>query len=492
MNTPNLLFIFTDQQAAKTMKVYGNDLIHTPNMDRLASDSIVFKNAYVSQPVCTPSRGTIMTGLYPHSHGCIENNMHLNKDILCLPELCNFEEYNTAYYGKWHLGDEIFTQHGFKDWKSIEDGYREYYSVERDKSTHSSYYEFLVKNGFTPDKKMNDGFKYFSRGYSASFPEEFSKPVFLANEASQFIKENKNNPFILYVNFLEPHTPYHGPRDNQYDLDKISLPENFYSDNERDIPFKIRLFQKRVYNKGASGLPAKTEDDFKRIIANYWGSISLVDSALGKILDTLGESGIDSNTIIVYTSDHGDMMGSHKLLTKCVMYNEAVKVPLLLKIPDINCSKKVVENPVSQVDLIPTLVEAMGKPVPGNLDGFSWIPFLEGKSHLQEENVFIEWNGRDCGYKNIISDSKIPDIWKEDASTDEIITAISDPVRTIITPDMWKYNHSAIGEDELYNLKSDPYEMNSLATDPKYSILVGELKNKIYSWQQRTNDITGL
>ncbi len=153
---PNLLFIFTDEQAAKTMAAYGNKMIETPNLNKLANESIVFENAYVTQPVCTPSRSTLMTGLYPHTNGCTANNIQLSEDTLCFPEMADFADYKVAYHGKWHLGDEIFRQHGYQEWVSIDDGYRRFYSDEKDKNDHSSYYHFLVENGFKPDVKTDD------------------------------------------------------------------------------------------------------------------------------------------------------------------------------------------------------------------------------------------------------------------------------------------------------------------------------------------------
>jgi len=117
---PNLLVLWTDEQRADTLAVYGNRRIHTPHLNRLATQSFVFRDAYVSQPVCTPSRATVMTGLYPHQCGCTANNIPLRADTPCLPELLADPDYATGYMGKWHLGDEIFAQHGFREWVSIE------------------------------------------------------------------------------------------------------------------------------------------------------------------------------------------------------------------------------------------------------------------------------------------------------------------------------------------------------------------------------------
>lgn len=125
---PNLVFIWTDEQRADTMAAYGNTRIHAPNLNKLAAESVVFEKAYVTQPVCTPNRSAVMTGLWPHTTGCIKNNIPLPRDVRCLPELLDDSDYRTAYMGKWHLGDEIFAQHGFEEWVSIEDGYASHYN----------------------------------------------------------------------------------------------------------------------------------------------------------------------------------------------------------------------------------------------------------------------------------------------------------------------------------------------------------------------------
>jgi len=475
---PNLLFIFTDEQAQSVMKAYGNEKIQTPNMDMLASKSIVFQNAYVTQPVCTPSRSTLMTGLYPHTNGCVKNNVPLDENIPCFPELGMFSDYQTAYMGKWHLGDEVFAQHGFNIWRSIDDGYRMYYREGRNKMQHSTYHSFLIENGFKPDAQYEDGFAYFSRNFCARLPEEYSKPAYLAKEAIEFLKANKHNPFILYINFFEPHMPFFGPRDNQYNPEEVTLPENFYHELSSKNPLKTRLFREVYYREGQSGLELKTENDWRQLIANYWGLISLVDTYLGHILHTLEELNLFDNTIIVYTSDHGDMMGSHRLLGKCVMFEEAVKVPLLLYIPDMDCHGRTVYNPVSQIDLVPTLLDAMGQSIPSHLQGYSWMPFLKGTGPSAMDDVFIEWNGND----GAIFTSE-----EYEGKTD-IEDALSDAVRTVITADRWKYNWSKLGEDELYNLNNDPYEMNNLVTDRKYSALIQTMRKKIIAWQKRTKD----
>ena len=208
---PNLLFIYTDEQAYDTLSAYGNPQIEMPSLDRLAEQSCVFDRAYVTQPVCTASRSALLTGLYAHTNGCIENNHSLPETVRCLPEML-VEEYATAHIGKWHLGDELFAQHGFEEWVSIEDGYTPYFTEGRDNSTTSDYHNYLINSGLQPAEGDR-----FGRAEAARFPEEMGKPAFLARESSRFIRQHRDEPFVLYVNFLEPHMPFFGPRDDQYD-----------------------------------------------------------------------------------------------------------------------------------------------------------------------------------------------------------------------------------------------------------------------------------
>ena len=485
MRPPNLLFIFTDEQRFDTMAAYGNAAITMPNLNRLASESVVFEQAYVTQPVCTPSRATIMTGLYPHTCGCTENNIPLPEDVPCLAEMLQPGAYVTAYHGKWHLGDEIFGQHGFDEWRSIEDNYGRYYSEGRDPQARSTYDHWLRERRFSPANGAR-----FGRGETARYPEAYGKPAYLAGEASRFIREHQDEPFVLYVNFLEPHMPFFGPRDDQYDPDRVALPANFEARPTDQQPLKTRLFERAYYNQGHSGLTLRTEADWRRLIANYWGLCSLVDTHVGTILDTLSACGLDENTIVVYTSDHGDMMGSHRLLAKCVNFQEAVRVPLLIRLPAQSAQRRGsrIADPVSQVDLVPTLLDLMGQPAPDHLQGKSLSPWIEGAADVPPGDVFIEWNGHNNGLGDVIGKVSIPEYLRGLAPETEIAAAITDPVRTVITPDGWKLNYSPLGEHELYNLGDDPLEMDNLASDPDMRPQMEALVSKIRCWQEETGD----
>jgi len=480
MPGPNVLFLFTDEQRADTLAACGNPRIHTPNLDRLAGQSTLFERAYVTQPVCTPSRSTIMTGLYPHTTGCTANNVPLPAGTPCLPELLPPGDYVTGYHGKWHLGDEVFRQHAFDEWVSIEDMYVPHYSPGRDRSARSDYHRFLLAAGVHPPPRG-----IFGRAETARMPERLSKPAFLAREACRFIRANARRPWILYVNFLEPHMPFFGPRDGQYDPSDVTLPGNFDAPPAEDQPLKARLMARYYAERGHSGLPLRTEADWRRMIANYWGLCSLVDTHVGTILEAVADCGLWDETVVVYTSDHGDMMGSHRMIAKCTMFEEAVRVPLLVKLPGQGRGRGVV-GPVSQIDLLPTLLDLLGAPAPPELQGASLRPALEGRAGGREE-VFVEWNGDDSGLP-LDDGGDYPDDLAAIAPAAAARAAVGDPVRSVVTADGWKLNASAAGENELYDLHADPLETANLFRRPESARVLRRLTDRIRRWQERTAD----
>ncbi len=482
MRRPNLLFIYTDQQRFDTLKAYGNHAIDMPNLNTLADRSCVFDRAYITQPVCTPSRSSILTGLYPHTNGCTANNIPLNFDIPCLPEMLP-DSYETAHFGKWHLGDELFPQHGFDHWVSIEDQYNKHFRPERDKNKVSDYTKWLVDKGYAPENG-----RCFSRGESNRLPEKHSKPAFLAQQSARFIRDNRENPFCLFVNFLQPHSPYTGPRDDQYDPSVLPLPGNFECPPTNDNHLKNRLYHRCYAEGGKAGIPSADPAAIRRLIARYWGLCSQVDTHCGTILDTLRECGLWDDTIIVFTSDHGDMMGAHQLITKAVMYEEAVRVPLFIKPAGEACSYRI-ESPVSQVDLVPTLLEIMGQNPPDHLQGRSLADALSGNTEPDSKDVFIEWNGKDGVLSDASEKSDFPDL-SEDIPLEKMLDSITDPIRTIISGEgRWKLNFSpALVQHELYDLEKDPYECQNLFEKSSMENKAAELAERLQKKQVDVND----
>ncbi|MBI3210314.1 MAG: sulfatase-like hydrolase/transferase [Candidatus Solibacter usitatus] len=452
---PNLLFLWTDQQRADTMAAYGNTRFHVPNMNRLASESVVFERAYIAQPVCTPSRSCMMTGTWPHTNGCIHNNIRLSAEAKTLPEILNDSHYRTGYFGKWHLGDEVFAQRGFEEWAAIEDGiYQQYYSAGRDPNARSAYHHFLIRQGYTPDTKNG-----FSRRIVTKLPVEHSKPSFLAQEASSFIMKHRAEPWMLYVNFLEPHTPFGSALDMLHTEEEARLPDNFEKTPENEPEWYIEK-RKGFHRAKTDGFDMTQRKGWQEASRNYAGLCSLVDQALGRILWTLEASGMAENTIVVYTSDHGEMMGSHGLLTKQVMYQEATHVPYLIRAPFRKQKPMRVARPVSHIDTVPTMLELLGRKDAIGQQGESLVGAITGQR--RESDVIIEWNreGPDQGPS----------------------------ARTVVTPDGWKLVQHDTDKALLFHLAKDPLELKNLYGKPEVAAKQKELRGKITAFQKKTND----
>ncbi len=492
MAQPNLLFIYTDQQRPDLLAAYGNDLIQMPNLNKLAEESVLFEQTYVTQPVCQASRATILTGLYPHTTGVGTGHIYetLKEETPCLPEMVE-SDHVCAHYGKWHLGDDVFAQHGFDDWVSIEDmQHRPVYTKDRDRFKHCTYHDFLAEKGYKPDQVADDGFRGFSSKFCARLPEALGKPAYLAREASRFIRDNKTRPFILYVSLFEPHQPYFGPRDDQYDPAEITMPANFANPPTEDQSLKARvlyhLYRERGFGErgyGNDGL--NTEADWRSLIARYWGLCSLVDTHVGTILDTLAECSLTDNTIVVFTSDHGDLMGSHQLRGKGLMFEESVRVPLLIRVPGE--ADKRVKGPVGHIDLVPTILDLMDQQIPDHLQGKSLLPLMQqSETPSADSDVFIEWQGPQP------PEGFVPECMQGIVTEEDIEASVLDPVRTIVTSDGWKFVCSPLGEHELYYLEEDPIETRNLVRDPRYRPLLQDLTERLRKWQQDTDDTVDL
>jgi len=485
MAKPNLLFIYTDEQRYDTLRCYGNDIIEMPNLNALAESATVFNRAYVSQPVCTPSRASLLTGLTPHTCEMHHNNLTLPEQTRCLPEMIS-SEYTCAHIGKWHLGDEIYPQHGFSYWKATEDSYHAFYRKDRDQRDRSAYHDFLINQGVEPEPNhLPSEISYrFFRNQIGRLPEELSRPAFIGHEGSRFIREHKDKPFALYVNFLEPHMPFFSCRDSMYDPKDVTLPPNWDHKLDETAARRLRQDAQKFSQKGY-GIDKRlaTEDQWRTLIARYWGMCSLIDTYTGQILDTLTECGLADNTIIVFTTDHGDMMSSHNLLGKGYMFEESIRVPLLMKLPGQR-ERKTIENPVSQIDVVPTLLDAMGVEIPDHLQGKSRLHEVQNGSKEPLDDIFIEWHGKDTGRH---AEPYIPGMNLKNESKELSITD-KESLRTVLTQDNWKLNVSSIGDHELYDLNSDPYETNNVISDPSHNERVVSMVTKINQWQEKTAD----
>lgn len=483
MTRPNLLFLYTDEQRPDTLRAYGNPVIYTPALDHLADTGTVFERTYVTQPVCTPSRASLLTGLWPHACGCVRNNVPLPDETLCLPQMLPSCRYSTAHHGKWHLGDEIFAQHGFAEWMATEDTYHDWYKPHRDQHERSAYDRFLRSQGLAPvpvsipERPPWIADRFF-REQIHHLPEEFSRETFLANTACRFLRQHRDRPFALFVNFLEPHPPIHSCRDRQYDAGLVPPPANG-APPAGDHSLRARLWA--AHHRWQVGSDARLAQHWKEMTARYWGMCSLVDTAVGRILETLQHLELDRNTMVVFTSDHGDLLGSHGLDGKGFMYEESARVPCIVRLPGQRTGRRI-GGLFSHIDLVPTILDCLGVEPPAFLPGRSRRTSLESGAALTDD-VFLEWFPQSLPRNPAPA---LPEALAELASADEAQASELQQIRTVVTADGWKYNQSSIGEDELFDLGQDPGELTNLAQRPEQALRVAGMQNRIDDWRKRT------
>jgi len=463
---PNLLVFLPDQQRADTLACYGGVKVHAPHLNKLASESVVFSRAYVTHPVCTPSRSSLMTGTWPHANGCTRNSVALDRRFRVLPELLEDRDYRTAYMGKWHLGTAGSPQRGFEEWISTEQA--------------SDYSRFLISMGLTPDKKDGD----FSELAISNLPLELSRPKFLEKNACEFIERHRRDLFLLIVAFVEPHSPYNGPLNDEHPLEEVDLDLTATLPESENIPLRYRLMREWQQAEAVldrERLPTQlffgiTPEEYRSIKQRYLGLVTLVDQSIGAILSCLERLGLSDDTIVVHTSDHGDSLGAHHLFGKEVMFEEAAQVPLLVRLPGRKRGK-IVPQPVSHIDFVPTLLDILGQQKRSECAGKSLVPLIHNEE-TPTENVFIEWAPNRTKVKK--GSSLAP--------RRMIKRAVEESTRAVVSPDGWKLCLRDKDLNELYNLNDDPLETRNLYSARQYASVISRLVDEIHRWQQSAKD----
>jgi arylsulfatase A-like enzyme len=486
-DAPNILILWTDQQRADALGIV-NDAIDTPHLDQLAKYSTFFSKAYCAQPVCTPSRASLMSGLWPQQHGNWKNNSILPQDVRCIPEHLNVDkQYTTGHIGKWHLGLELFAQHGFDLWEGSEDDYQQWFPAGFDQSIRSPYHHFLVEAGYMPDE-----WNWFNRFVCGQWPEQHAKPTWIANRATDFIRKNEGKPWILDVNCLEPHHPNSSCRNTQYDPNRVPLPLGALETPPSQAPANIHERSRIMAERGMDGKRYPDEASRRQAVANYYGLVSLVDTHYGRILECLHQTNQFENTLIIFASDHGEMLNQFGLWGKGVMYDAAVRVPLMIKLPHQQTARQY-DHPVSLVDLLPTLLDYQGLEQPRAMTGRSLLPACRGEG-LPAQDAFCIW---ELSGDSPILDGKIsPGARVEAAVRWHQENPTPNPgkvsVRTIFTPDGWRYSYHSSGEQELYYLPDDQAERSNLAYEAAHDTRRQELHQRIRAWQRDTEDFLTL
>ena len=428
----NLLFLCSDQHQAAASGCYAHAQAQTPHIDEIATEGVRFESAYCQSPVCVPSRGSIITGNYPSRHGAKILQDALSSDARTVAHLFGDHGYSTAAIGKMHFVDES-RRHGF--------------AHRVNSATHLARLTKREAQAFRADQGGGGG----TSGRPSAMPERLFRDTFYAEEAVRFLREHKDRPFCLWASFFMPHTPLVPLRKywDLYEGTNIELPERVL--NALETGFHGHLVRAKE-----RGWYQQTDEELRDAIRGYYGNVSQMDANVGRVFDTLRELGLDKNTVVVYTSDHGEMAGAHRMWTKHNMYEQSVRVPLIVRTPDHAGGGTAREHIVEQVDLLPTLAELCGLDAPGGLDGRSFAASVRGERHAAREFAYSEYYF--CR-RVFTADDRF----------------VGRPPIIMVRTDRWKFNYLSWERSELFDLENDPGEFRNAIDDAGNAGIVKEL-----------------
>jgi arylsulfatase A-like enzyme len=454
---PNILLLLSAQHRADAMGCAGDPIIRTPNLDRLAADGVRFRNAYCPSPLCMPSRASFTTGLYPHNHGILDN-----ASGNLLPYFPTFMRglqragYHTAGVGKFHY----FLHDGISDVDELHErvlayGFDEVLETEGKEMSEvhrGPWTRYLAEHGL--EQAHRDDFRARRREhppwYAGPSPlgEEHHHDAFIGREAVNWIERYEGDrPFFFWVGWVGPHLPWDAPGRyaTLYDPNDFSVPE---IEDLRDAPAAVR---KRVEQFGLSRASPR---ELAEMRASYYGLTTHVDHHVGRVVDALDRRGLLENTVVIYSTDHGEQLGEHGLIQKSVFYEGSIRVPLIVRYP-ARFGPGVAEAPIELVDLTSTLLEFAGEAPFRTCEGRSLLPLLDRPAIAPDG-----WRGA------VYSELK---------------------GQHMIRTDRYKYVYRANEtRQELYDLAEDPRELRNLSGNPSAAV-ERELHDRLLAWLVSTN-----
>jgi choline-sulfatase len=459
----NVLLLLSDQHAQRVLGADGDPYARTPNLDALARGGVRFDQAYCTNPVCTPARASLLTGLYTHHHRTWSNATPWPFEIKTLAHHFGRAGYMSALIGKMHFVDA--QTHGFdyrldfNDWFQYLGPKTKLYADELARANSGSglpQIDDLWRDSGDPwlEAREKDGRKGFVHvGRASKIPEQDHFESFVARETIRFLKNfGKQQPFFLVSSYLKPHDPFMPPERfaRMFPSESVRLPETWGKVDLEKVPKEIR----RRIEFDAPTPELGSPEAARMRIAMYYANLAHLDDCLGQVLRALTQLQLEEDTIVVYTSDHGEMLGEHGLWNKFVFYEPSAGIPLIFRVPGVKAADVRRAAPVSHVDLFPTLADLCGAAAPEGLDGESLVPHLTEPARRMDRAVYAEYGLRTKAAKYMIRRGD------------------------------FKYCHYVNDTPELYNLREDPREMKNLALLPGYRDNVEEMKTRLFAWYQ--------
>ncbi|MFJ5955110.1 sulfatase-like hydrolase/transferase [Paenarthrobacter sp. NPDC092416] len=502
---PNVLFFIADQLRADHVGFGGNETVKTPNLDALAAKSMVFEAATVANPTCMPNRASLMTGRWPSAHGTRCNGITLDPLARTVPGSLGACGYRTIGVGKlhhqnmgWefepHQADEIKATDpmlldpgaadarrpgfapGWDQWENREAHDKRFIGLPADYYGYhhvdlvighgdrpgGHYVHWARERGVDPEALGGQGhsashYAGWDQVYETAIPAEAHPTSYVSEKAIEHLKDaaGQDQPFFMFVSFPDPHHPFSPPHgySDLYDPESLPLPLGFNQDHSGS-PEHIRAMMERRGEPNADPTMtwAATEDQYRHAAAAQYGLITMMDEHIGRILDELERQGLADDTVVVFTSDHGDLFGDHGLMLKhFVHYRAVTNVPLLVHVPGNAPSRS--SALVSSADLAPTLLELTGSAAYRGIQGRSLVPLLDGTTGHHREALLVE-EEQPFGLEGLPGPVRM---------------------RTIITAEgrLTRYFGSEMAE--LYDHRSDPGELVNRAGDPAFAALEDRL-----------------
>lgn len=419
---PNVVFILVDQWRADALGYAGDPNVITPNLDAFSQKAVNFSNAVSVCPVCTPYRASLLTGRYPTTTGMFLNDAYLPVEEICLAEIYKNEGYQTAYFGKWHLdghGRLDFTpperRQGFDYWMALE-------------CSHD-YNNMPYYDNDSPEMKKWEGYSPFA----------------LSKASQEYISHNyeSDQPFFMFVSFATPHFPHRTALEKYkalYQSDKFKLNPN---------------------------VPKEVQEKVRKELVGYYAHCTATDEAIGELLNKLNELHLMENTIVVFTSDHGEIMGAHgiKVTQKQVPFIESVNVPFLISSPENPLQGKKIEMPITTPDISATLLSLSGIDVPESFEGRNFSQVITGKKKSKDQPAL---------YMCVSSFARVKKQFKKE-------------YRAIKT-EKYTYVKDITGAWLLFDDENDPYQMNNLAGKPEFADIQKKLDKELMSELDHIND----
>ncbi|MGE0101284.1 MAG: sulfatase [Blastocatellales bacterium] len=425
----NVIFVLADDHRYDAMSfLQGQAFLETPQMDAMARNGVYLKNAFVTTALCSPSRASILTGLYAHQHKVVDNNNPVSPDLVFFPQYLKRAGYQTAFIGKWHMGGESDDpQRGFDHWVSF-----------RGQGTY-----LPSRNGLNVDGK-----RVPQKGYITDELTDYA--------IDWLDRTRRNRPFFLYLSHKAVHAEFVPAERHQgrYKNRKFAKPASMDPGKLKDAPMWA---QNQRNSWHGVDFPYHSDLDIEEYYKRYAETLLAVDESIGRLMEWLKKNGLYESTLVIYMGDNGFAFGEHGLIDKRTAYEESMRVPMLMQCPELFKGETVVNDVVANLDIAPTVLDVAGLRAPGHFQGKSMVPLAQGRSKDWRDSLLYEY------------------YWERNFPQTPTIHALRG--------DQYKYihYHGIWDVDELYDLKADPYEMTNLIFSPAHATVVRQMKEKLFS-----------